>query len=179
MKINIDLSKFNKTNIMLGLGIVLLLFGIFYPFGPKETSDQTPTFDTVSDEDKSIETGEEPQNNNTFGGTISKIRYNAEELAKSSNEVVIRYPDSGNYQILVTGSPFESARQKAEQQFMEQTGFTVEEACAKNVIVNTPSYANPKEAGINYSLSFCTPSYLESLSEGLNLEDNPDGVVIP
>ncbi len=61
----------------------------------------------------------------------------------------------GSFIISILGSPFDDARQKAESQFLNTLGISPQDACRLPVTLNTPSFANPDEAGTNYKLSFC------------------------
>lgn len=57
--------------------------------------------------------------------------------------------------IEVLAKPFESTRQQAEQEFLQQLGITQEAACRLKVSIGTPLDVNPTEAGTKFGLSFC------------------------
>lgn len=64
---------------------------------------------------------------------------------------------SENQQFLlnIQGSPFEQYRQAAEQAFLQKMGISQQQACNLNVIIRTPAFVNPDQAGQDYFLSFC------------------------
>lgn len=68
---------------------------------------------------------------------------------------IIYINQNDQYLISISGSPFEEKRKLAEQNFLKTFKINKEEACKLNVVITTPTFANPKEAGINYKLSFC------------------------
>ncbi len=100
----------------------------------------------------------------TVGGKEIKNIYNSAQNINDNGDAVFAQTES--YQqvyilqaqyfiITVTGTPFESARQAAEQDFLKKLGISQEDACVLDVRVGTPYFANPNEAGKTYKLSFC------------------------
>lgn len=67
----------------------------------------------------------------------------------------ITYYKTGQYNITITASPFDQVKLEAEQKFLEITGLSKEDACRKDVIINTPQTINPYQAGKTFYLSFC------------------------
>ncbi len=57
--------------------------------------------------------------------------------------------------ISINGSPFATYRQQAEGAFLQKMNISQTDACKLNVVIRTPSFANPNEAGQDYPLSFC------------------------
>lgn len=73
----------------------------------------------------------------------------------ASNKFTITQYITGEYNINIILSPFEQIKTEAEQKFLELLNITQAQACSYNVIITTPHYANPEEAGKTYYLSFC------------------------
>ncbi len=63
--------------------------------------------------------------------------------------------DSSYYKILITKSPFQKYRLEAEQKLLDELKLSQKKACALDVEITTPRFANPDEAGQVYKLSFC------------------------
>jgi len=57
--------------------------------------------------------------------------------------------------IEILNTPFISARNQAEFEFLKQLGITQDEACSLKVSLATPYRINPTEAGKKFDLSFC------------------------
>lgn len=76
-------------------------------------------------------------------------------LVNNSNYQIVYLDEFNIFMITITGSPFESLRPQAEAEFLEKTGMSKEAACALNVQVGTPYFANPDFSGKYYPLSFC------------------------
>lgn len=57
--------------------------------------------------------------------------------------------------ITINGSPFTTFRQQAENAFLQKMNLSQTDACKLDVVIRTPSFANPNEAGQDYRLSFC------------------------
>lgn len=65
------------------------------------------------------------------------------------------FAQEDQFLISVIMSPFNEKRIEAENDFVIRLGISKENACLLDVVITTPKYANPNEAGKNYSLSFC------------------------
>ena len=57
--------------------------------------------------------------------------------------------------ISINKSPFDQFRIQAENNFLTKLGINQQEACKLTVVITTPRFVNPNQAGQNYSLSFC------------------------
>jgi len=100
---------------------------------------------------------------NVTGVSINNI-YNSEIRTNTRGDTL--FLENTDYKILffskeeqfllsIIGSPFNKKREQAEQSFLQTLGIDKDSACKLNVVVNTPSFANPDESGKNYKLSFC------------------------
>lgn len=76
-------------------------------------------------------------------------------LAKNSEYKILYEAQFNLFLISVVSSPFEEIKKKAESEFLKLLEITPVDACSLNVSVTTPLFANPKEAGRSYKLSFC------------------------
>jgi hypothetical protein len=76
-------------------------------------------------------------------------------LEQNQNYTIIYSPKFQQYNISITGFPFDDYRKPAEQDFLKVTGFDEKTACKKSVVVTTPYFANPAQSGRDYNLSFC------------------------
>lgn len=77
-------------------------------------------------------------------------------LIFDSETVRILYlKEADRFEIHIYGSPFSGARVEAEKIFLDVLGLSRSKACRLNVTLNTLRFANPKEAGKVYRLSFC------------------------
>jgi len=74
---------------------------------------------------------------------------------KSEDHETIYFPTGSQFLISIIGSPFDEAKLKAEVSFLQSLGISQDEACRLNVIITTPRFANPEQAGQEYKLSFC------------------------
>lgn len=95
---------------------------------------------------------------------VNNFYKSANRIDKQNNVYMADEPDS--YQILyeeqfnqflisILGSPFEQVRQEAERRLISDLGISEDEACQFNVVITTPSFANPDFSGKPYGLSFC------------------------
>jgi len=66
--------------------------------------------------------------------------------------------------ISILGSPFEATRQEAEQDLLTTLDISKADACRLSVTINTTISANPDEAGVDYSLSFCNNTATTTLA---------------
>jgi hypothetical protein len=142
------MSKKNK--IIIAILIVILVYTVSYIAGRR---DQRP----VLEEPGFNVTEESRFDPSTVPEPPAEDRFPTESvtLVSTPNYAIVENRNTGLYQVNVLGSPFERARLDAEQAFLFELGITEERACVLNVVVTTPAYANPNDAGINYSLSFC------------------------
>jgi len=76
-------------------------------------------------------------------------------IASNSRFEIQYLPEFDSFLISVLAAPFESTRITAEKVFLQQLALSQEQACKLQVVVATPYFANPAEAGTDYPLSFC------------------------
>jgi hypothetical protein len=77
-------------------------------------------------------------------------------LISNTKDYQINYfSKEDQFLISIIGRPFETARKPAEREFLTALNIDEETACDMNVIITTPNFANPNEAGKSYPLSFC------------------------
>lgn len=97
------------------------------------------------------------------GVTVKNFFKTAEEITPYGDVVIVNKPE---YRILyqanfnqflvnILSSPFEGVKAQAEKEFLRILDVTALQACSLNVIIATPRFANPDEAGREYGLSFC------------------------
>lgn len=90
--------------------------------------------------------------------------YNKEVNTNTRGDTL--FVDKGDYQIMyfakeerflisILGSPFDKIKGVAEKEFLLTLSINEGEACKLDVSITTPYFANPKEAGVDYKLSFC------------------------
>lgn len=139
--------------------ILIIIFLVYKILAPKKTDlSQSIPRPTSSSLDKP--TGKKMVVSNV---SVENI-YNSELGTNSRGDIL--FSQSENYQIFyfsqekqflisIIGAPFDQKRILAEQNFLKILKINEKDACKLNTVVNTPSFANPKEAGINYKLSFC------------------------
>lgn len=68
---------------------------------------------------------------------------------------IVYFPFRKTFLINILSSPFEDARIKTEEKFLQILGITREDACRLNVEIGTPRFANEDLAGQTFRLSFC------------------------
>lgn len=93
---------------------------------------------------------------NNFIETSKTIEETGEVFAAEKDDYVIIYhKDVEDFLLNVLSSPFESIKLEAEADFLKTLGITKIEACRLNVVIKTPRFANPDQAGKDFGLSFC------------------------
>lgn len=122
----------------IGIIVVLLVLIIYVIVSPKGTPP--PTKEASLD-------FQSPQIINRQGDV---------RLFTSETYDIVYYPTKNKYHISIIGFPFSDVRLKAEQRLLEITKVGPETACQLDVLITTPYFANPNEAGKEYDLSFCT-----------------------
>lgn len=91
-----------------------------------------------------------------FLETSKTIEETGEVFAVENEDYAIIYhKNDKSFLINILSSPFDLSRQKAEGAFLQTLGIDNTSACKLNVVVQTPFFANPDNAGIPYPLSFC------------------------
>jgi hypothetical protein len=102
---------------------------------------------------------------NTQSGTVkvSNITKNPVETFSNSD---IEYKKTNDYYldyyakdklfvITIVNPDIQTARNKAEQDFLSTLRISQDEACQLNVQLGIPYSVNPDKAGLNFGLSFC------------------------
>lgn len=93
-------------------------------------------------------------NNFLDGGTV--INNNKDtQFIKTSEYQVIYLPQFNQFIITILSTPFLTVRQTAEEEFLQKTGVTQEQACRLDVTIGTTYDVDPINAGTNFPLSFC------------------------
>lgn len=93
---------------------------------------------------------------NNFYKSAQLVNDNGDAMISRSDEFEILYmPTGAQFLISIIGSPFEESKRLAETSFLQSLGISQNQACQLNVIVTTPRFANPDQAGQEYKLSFC------------------------
>lgn len=143
----------NKRKIIFVVIIIIIIIIVFlvYKF-------LSPTPASFSALEKS--TGEKLNIADVSVNNFYKIKINTNPrgdtlFSQSTDYQIMYFSKEEQFLISIMGSPFEEKRALAELNFTQVLGITQEEACKLNVIINTPSFANPEESGTNYKLSFC------------------------
>ncbi len=91
-------------------------------------------------------------------------------LADKDEYRIVYLPGSNQFLVTITG-PFDTTRGIAEQNILTLLHISPEEACRLNIIVQTPSFANPDQAGQDFPLSFC--ALLPSPTQGKQVFPTP------
>jgi len=92
---------------------------------------------------------------NDFTKGIRPDRYGEYLISETENHQILYNSVSEAFLVTVLGTPFVSARQNAEEAFLEILGIDRENACKLQTSLTTPQFANPDFAGEGYALSFC------------------------
>lgn len=91
-----------------------------------------------------------------FLKTSKDANSNGDKLVTDQKDYqIVYYPSQKSFLISVVSSPFEENRKKAEEEFLTRLNIRQEEACKLKVTITTPYFANPKESGKGYGLSWC------------------------
>jgi len=93
--------------------------------------------------------------NNLYNKEISTNPRGDTLFSQSKDYQILYFAQEKQFLISIIGSPFDQKRALAEQNFLKILGIDKEAACQLKTVVSTPSFANPDQSGINYSLSFC------------------------
>ena len=142
--------------------IAFILAGLILPNEENQLTTPSPDVNNQKDakeKDFIAPTGEKI----TASGKImdnffkkSIVNKRGDALITNTKDYQITYfSKEDQFLISILSSPFETNRKQAERQFLTDLNIDEKSACNINVIINTPNYANPNEAGTNYTLSFC------------------------
>jgi len=152
-------KKFSiKSLIILSFAVVLVAALLKLPKKLNQQEKLTPTaIPTVGEfkipEEETIE----------ISGVKMKNFYKTGKIINKNNDVEIKateeysfdfFPLTSQFILSITSSPFEAVRIKAEEEFLKELGF-VGDFCKLNIIISTPRFVNPEEAGESFKLSEC------------------------
>ncbi|KKQ97984.1 MAG: hypothetical protein UT24_C0005G0002 [Candidatus Woesebacteria bacterium GW2011_GWB1_39_12] len=85
-----------------------------------------------------------------------KINDNGDLLiSETKNYKVIYFPKNNQVFVSILSSPFSKFREEAEKELLEVLDIDSDTSCKLNVLITTPRFVNPEEAGKEYVLSFC------------------------
>ena len=152
---------------LMGIVIFVTIFVITRNLSP-EKIEPSPVPTKKPEESTPIDNLIQPTNNPASKISINDIEHNEDILKQepANNRGDILVSDENSFQTLyfaqedqflisIIASPFSEKRVEAENDFVTKLGISKEEACLLDVVITTPKYANPSQAGKNYTLSFC------------------------
>ena len=85
-----------------------------------------------------------------------KINDNGDLLiSETKNYKVIYFPKNNQVFVSILSSPFSKFREEAEKELLEVLDIDSDTSCKLNVLITTPRFVNPEEAGKEDVLSFC------------------------
>lgn len=120
---------------------------------PIITPQPTPKL-VVPDSDK-IEVSETRVNNFYKDAKVINAEGDLRLQSADKSYSIIYFPKSEQFNISIVKAPFQEIRMTAEEDFVNKMGVDKDELCNLDVVVTTPRFANPEEAGTVYKLSFC------------------------
>lgn len=147
------------------VGVVLVVGGAFLIFRNKGTGRTVNKLGNVGENIRdSIPDSIIPRAKINVGGVeVNDFTKNRESInsqgdflaVKEANYEIVYFPNGDYFNISVLASPFDTWRGVAEAKLLSRLGVNEKEACQLNVVVTTPLFVNPDEAGNQYPLSFC------------------------
>lgn len=150
-------SKPKRLILILGT-IILMLFLVALPSSsPKESTSPLPQapLDPNNLPDSETITINNTTIKNFYPDSEQVNRFGDAVFTKENDFQITYQPQFNQFIISITGTGFEQTRSQAEQVLLEKLELTQTEACQLEVIVTTPAFANPDQAGIQHPLSFC------------------------
>jgi hypothetical protein len=110
----------------------------------------------LSRRETSVPSKEETFKNATVQPTpIPEGQFDDMEVLVTSDYHILYFGKTNEFLISVTGTPFDRARNDAEQALLQTLNISEEKACTLLVTISTPLFANPQYAGQSFGLSFC------------------------
>lgn len=94
--------------------------------------------------------------NNVYKNTVEHLSNNGVAFADNDDYYMAYYPADQGFLIVIQNKDIQSARQKAEADFLSILGIFRDDACKLKVSLAVPFYVNEFAAGGNYHLSFCS-----------------------
>jgi hypothetical protein len=137
--------KLNKRNLVLIIGSLLLVGGLFL-LSQVNNSTNKPDDSTTQLRDN---------NSKIIEKTIRVDNNENHLLLETENYQIIYSGESDSYLIFITGSPFDTYRNQAENNLLKLLEITTQEACLLNIEIATPYFANPEVAGQIFKPGFC------------------------
>lgn len=155
----------SKKNFLI-LAFVVLFFSLIFSLTANKTKKQPPAINPFPTPTKVpiIRMKKTPEGKLDISGVVVNDFTKTPKYTDKSGDVF--FVDNQEYQILymekynkflisILSSPFKEVKQKAEIEFLGSLGVSKEDACRLSVEITTPYFANPKESGKIYTLSFC------------------------
>lgn len=136
--------KSEKTKLFVLLGLLVLAYLVGYILVGGLLSTPTPQPSPLPSPTR--ETPPLPTQLNRQGDTM---------ISQTKEYNIVFQPAFGTHLIIIYGTPFATAREAAETEFLQKVGLTKEAACNLRVQISTPYFINPEEAEKTYGLSFC------------------------
>ena len=93
--------------------------------------------------------------NNLYKNPVANLSGNGVALKENDNYSINFYPQDEGFIISLQNPDIQTARDKAEADFLQALGITKEQACSLKVTLGIPYYVSPTASGQNYGLSFC------------------------
>ena len=93
--------------------------------------------------------------NNIYQNALSQLSAGGVSFKNNNYYYIAYYPQDQGFLIVMQNSDIQTARQMAEDDFLQTLGITKAQACQLRVSLTVPSYIDKAAAGGNYGLSFC------------------------
>lgn len=143
-------TKYKKTTITLLVATFLVgtLLAVGY-FKPNTVSNEQLDTTTRRPRQEKVDASaliKNPQVINDKGDIL---------VTESKDFKILYFPKTNQFLVSILSSPFEKARLSAEEEFLKTLSIDKKLACELNVLITTPVFINPNEAGKEYRLSFC------------------------
>lgn len=117
------------------------------PLQPVSPAPPIPSTETIESQGVTIES--------PYLNEYERNRRGDTTFVENINYSIIYFAVDDQFLISITGAPFETYRKQAENDLLTELNVTQDQACTLDVVISTPGYVNPNEAGQNYSLSWC------------------------
>ncbi|OGM10804.1 hypothetical protein A2Z22_02870 [Candidatus Woesebacteria bacterium RBG_16_34_12] len=122
---------------------------------PKEKYVPKPTPELTIPESENVEVSGVQVNNFYKEAEIINANGDLSINTQTKDYAIIYFPSVEQFNISITISPFDEIKTQAETAFINIMGVEKNELCKLKVVITTPYFANPQEAGKVYGLSFC------------------------
>jgi len=109
-----------------------------------------------SDKDIHLQTsGGEVIINNIYKNAINTYSDGGVSFKDNNDYYIAYYPQDQGFIVTIENPDIQTARQKAEADFVQTLGITQAQACQLRVSLGVPVSVNEQASGGNYGLSFC------------------------